>query len=293
MNEGIGVDSDSNVTIGGWFQGAVDFGDGVVFDGDVDGAPVPLKGYLVRYDASGTLVFRNLLLLSAASRDVLYGGFAGIVDLTVAPDGVSTVLAPALGDVDFGIPAPDAGDAEDTEDYDAGTTCCPARRVLVQFDAQGRVLGIPPAAQQDFQQIAADMSGTLWGWANLAPDGGGLPAGPEAGVGAPFLVHLSPSAEPLWVQPLPLGLSSFAVGTPGAVVLAYPGSQDPVPSHAVQLQAFSSDGGSPWNRVTPLPASSSLLGGAPMAVAPDGTIFVGGTGVDTASSGQDGAITTP
>src|SRR5580658_8284341 len=102
-NTAIGVDSDSNVTIGGSFQGAVDFGDGVVFDGDVDGAPVLLKGYLARGDAS---------------RDVLYGAFAGLVDLTVAPDGVSTVVVAAYGNVDFGIPAADAGDAEGAEDYD-------------------------------------------------------------------------------------------------------------------------------------------------------------------------------
>jgi hypothetical protein len=163
--------------------------------------------------------------------------------------------------------------------------------VLVQFDAEGRVLGIPPAAQEDLQQIASDTDGTLWGWADLAPDGGSLSLGPDGGAGAPFLVHLSPSADPLWAQPLPVGFSSFAVGTPGAVVLAYPGLQNPVPSYSAQLQAFSSDGGSPWNRITPLPAGSSLLGGGPMAVAPDGTVFVGGNSAGT--SGPDGAVTAP
>jgi hypothetical protein len=297
-NAGIGVDSEFNVTIGGLFQGTVDFGDGFVFNGDADGAPVLGKGYLVRYDASGALVFRDLVLPAAAVRDVLYSAFADIVGLTVAPDGVSTVLVAAYGDVDFGVPAPDAGDAPYTQEYDAGMTIGPASRALVQFDAKGRVLGIPPAAQDDFQQIAAGTDGTLWAWSSLTQDGGALPPGlsllgPDGGVGAPYLVHMAPSADPMWVHPLAQGLSSFAVGAPGAVVLAYPGLQNPLPSYAVELQAFSSDGGSPWSRVTTLPAGSLLLGGAPMAVAPNGTVFVGGVGTGTANSGLDGTVTTP
>jgi hypothetical protein len=297
-NTAIGVDSDSNVTLGGGFQGTVDFGDGFVFNGDADGAPVLSKGYVVRYDANGAVVFRDQFLPAAAVRGELYSAFAGVEDLTVAPDGVSTVLASAYGDVDFGVSAADGGDAQDTQDYDAGTNIAPTRRVLVQLDGQGRVLGIPAAAQDDFQQIASDTDGTLWAWSTLTLDGGSLPPGlasfgPDGGVEAPFLVHLSPSADPLWLQSLPQGFSSVTVGAPGAVVLAYPGSQDPVPSNQVELQAFSADGGSPWSRTTTLPAATSLLGGAPLAVALDGTIFVGGMDLGTMNGAPDAAFTAP
>jgi hypothetical protein len=297
-NYAIGVDSDSSVTIGGAFSGSVDFGGGFVFNGDVDGAPVLSKGYLVRYDASGTLVFRDLLLPAAAVRGVLYSAFASVVDMTVAPDGVSTALVAALGDVDFGVPAPDAGAVQDPQNYDAGFNGIPAPRLLVQFDSQGRVLGIPQAAQDDFQQIASGTDGTLWAWSSLTSDGGTLPPGlsqlgPDGGVAAPYLVHMSPSADPLWVRPLSTGLSSFTAGAPGAVVLTYPGLQNPVPSYEAELQAFSPDGGSPYTSSTMLPAGSSLPGGAPVAVASDGTVYAGGLGIGAAGTGPDSAATWP
>ncbi len=267
----LGVDAASNVTIFGRFSGAIDFGDATV-TADTDAGPALGSAFLMRLDATGALVFRDVFASSA-------GGLVGplgtnpstTLALAVSPAGVSTILVRALGDVVFGPPAPDdAGDANAPGGvYDAGWGA--PEDFLVQVDTMGRVLRtLPPPSLTD--GVLAGSDGTLWAEGEAAWDGGA----------GSVLLHLSGSAEPLFSEPAPGTL--LAVGGHGAVFF------DNGYQTTEELFAYSSAGTFLWSRppsVYPIETADQSL-----AIDSNGNIIVGGLLQGTIETFADGSTTT-
>jgi hypothetical protein len=264
---GLAVDSASNVTILGSFRGPVDLGDGTVMS-ETDAAPVLSNAFLIRLDATGALVFRDVF-----ESDAGFVSPVGTPALAVSPAGISTILVGALGNVSFGPPAPDdAGDANAAGDtYDAGRSA-PATQFLIQLDTMGRVLQtLAPPSSALGVLVGAD--GTLWAQGSATWDGGA----------GPVLMHLSASADPIWSVPAPAS-TLLAVGGPGVVAFdnGYQATEG--------LWAYSSDGTLLWSR--PPSAYPIDTANQSMAIDSNGNIIVGGLLQGTTQTSADGSTTT-
>lgn len=265
---GLAVDSASNVTVLGSFRGPVDLGDGTVM-GETDAAPVQSNAFLLRLDATGALVFRDVFESSA--------GFVnpfGTPALAVSPSGISTILVVAIGNGVFGPPAPaDAGGADAASDeYDAGSSVGGGMPFLVQLDTMGRVLQtLPPPSSA--QGVLAGADGTLWAEGSATWDGGA----------GPVVIHLSASAAPIWSEPS-IFSTLLAVGGPGVVAFdnGYQATEE--------LWAYSSAGTLLWSRppsVYPIDTANQS-----MAIDSSGNIIVGGLFQGTTQTSADGSTTT-
>lgn len=263
----IATDSASNVTILGSFTGSVDFGAGTL---TVPGGSTTLNGVLLRLDSTGATVFsRQFATTGSGTQTTLF-------DLAVTPSGVSTVALQTDSDTDF-------GSGPDSASLLVGAMW---NNYVVQFDGTGKVLfreTVPSinSSVASIYDLATNESGFLW------------TMGVEASLFAPSVVApqsvtmgVTASGAFAW-QEADAAAPVSAAGPGGAVGLEVGGS-------SMTLQAFASDGTSPWTTSTPIAGSALGEGltvdatGDPVVVGDfRGTVTFGSTPALTSAGGQD------
>jgi hypothetical protein len=260
----IGVDADSGVTILGGFSGSVDLG-GLAVEApgpDASGTTFFFYSYLVRYSASGDVVFAKVFRSN---------GTSGILAtaLAVAPSGVSAVIAMGGDLADFG----DEADASIFPRVDSNVC------YLARFDAAGNVLARRALSVTDgllnVDAIAFDSAENLWGTGVTAPDAGERPV----------VAQFAASGAAAWLQPNAARADPLAAGPGGALVYDSVGN---VPD-TVTLRGYALDGGSPWSRQTVL-SNGVLTGTQQMVLDRDGGAVVGGQLAGLVEA-ADGSIT--
>jgi hypothetical protein len=269
QNTAIAVDAQSGVTVMGAFVGTVDFSGATLSNVDAGLFPGPSSPYLMRFDASGQVVFRQVIQPTPGYKELSAGSLA------VAPDGTATV-AVWEGSVDL------AGDALSET----------AAQYFVQFDATGTMVSQSPASTTGpwvgpGDDMLADPEGGVWAM-------GGTGDGVISPYSASMVFHLTAAGTVTWTQPIAPASSNplFAAGAGNAYLFDFTGGgygTDPVQD---TLRPFTSSGTSPWNQISTAPSYARALYAEQMVIDANGNAIVGGEFFGTNVTLADGSTTT-
>jgi hypothetical protein len=258
-NHQIAVDAQSNVTIMGVFEGSVDFGGTTLSSPDAGGAPSGTFPYLVRFDASGNVLYIKVFGPTGSDQEVS----AWVVRM--ADDATSTVV------VAYWNLAAVYGDASGPA----------VEESFLQLDPTGAVVSQTslPTTGPWFAGLVADPDGGLWG---LQGTGNGLYA-----ANAPvILAHLSGQGAVDWTQwidgaaPNPF----LAVASGNALLLGASGSIETFSSYA-RTGALS------WTQTTQVAYSGASFAYR-LLVDPNGAPIVAGEFFGTTVTSVDGSTFT-
>jgi hypothetical protein len=258
-NGQITVDAQSNVTIMGTFQGAVDF-DGTMLDSpDAAGSPSGSFPYLVRFDASGNVLYTKVFGPTGHEQEVS----AGV--LRLGDDGTSTVVV-----IYWSLAAllSDAGGPVVEEDF-------------LQLDPTGAVVSQSsvPTPGPWFSPLVADPDGGMWG---MQAPANGLYT-PDAPV---VLAHLSGEGAVDWTQSIDASAPSSGIvaGTGKVVLFALDG-------FAETLSAYSRTGTLSWTQTTSVAYAGGMFAER-LLIDSNGAPIVAGEFFGTTVTSVDGSTGT-
>jgi hypothetical protein len=267
QNADIATDSASNVTILGTFIGTFDFS-GTTLSSQDGGAPVPTSSpYLMRFDASGNVVFARVLYPSYGYAQM------NVVGMAVAPDGTSTVLANA---------------------YTRVSLLTTAAEYFLQYDSKGALLsqgsqGSPSSMAPWIGQMTGDPAGGLWAV-------GGTLNAVFQGFTPTMVMHLTSAGAVTWTQPYAIDGSAtlplFAGGAAGAVLLEATGGGYGTEPVQETLWSYPSSGASPSSQTSTEPSYVGSEFAEQLVLDANGDTIVGGEFFGTHVTSADGSTDT-
>jgi hypothetical protein len=260
QNGQIVVDGQSNVTLMGGFQGTVDFDGTMLASPAGPGTPSVSFPYVMRFDASGNVVYTKVFGPTGTDQEVS----AGVV--RVGDDGTSTIVVAYWNlDAYFGI-------------NDAGGPIL--EQQFLQLDPTGAVVSQTPrpVAGPFFESLIADPDGGLWA---LQGQSNG-----SYSLSAPILAHLSRDGTVDWTQSIDASAPNprLAAGASNVVLL---GAGDVTET----LSSYTPTGAQAWMQTTEVGYAGGMFAER-LAIDPSGAPIVGGEFFSATPAPVDGSTST-